>query len=171
MPWFVTAYVILALAAVVLAALGHGRKHEGLQMTAVIISLAAGLILGFGAAGSDTSGGHYHYYINGVRAGSGVVVFFQGFALAIIFGALPNLLGMAIGSLPGYLKRQSRNGEFSLIGKIACVFCLVEGGLGAIIAIVTAIVKKSAAAAIGGLITSGVLLLAGAYLLGRWRNN
>ncbi|MBR0136865.1 MAG: hypothetical protein IJM15_00430 [Erysipelotrichaceae bacterium] len=170
MPWFVTAYIILALIAVIFAALGHSKKHEGLQMIGVGISLAAGLILGFGAAGSDTSSGHYTYYINGVRAGSGVMVFFQGFALAIVFGALPNLLGMAIGSLPGYLKSQNRNGGFSLIGKIACVFCLVEGGLGSIIAIITAIVKKSAAAAAGGLIVSGTLLLVGAYLLGRWKN-
>ena len=170
MPWFVTAYLILALTAVVFAALGQSKKHEGLQMIGIGVSLCAGLILGFGAAGSNTSSGHYTYYINGVRAGSGVMVFFQGFALAIIFGALPNLLGMAIGSLPGYLKRQSGNGQFSLFGKIACVFCLVEGGLGTIIAIVTAIVKKSAAAAAGGLIVSGVLLLVGSYLLGRWKN-
>ena len=125
MPWFIIVYLLGALAALVLSAIGHSKKHEGFIMAGVVIGLICGLILGFGAFGSSTGAGHYAYYVNGVRVASGFIIFFEAIAIAIIFGALPNLLGMMIAAeLQATLRQGSGSYASSCLLKVSSVFLL-----------------------------------------------
>ena len=82
MPWFVILYLICAVIALVLSAIGHSRKNEVFILAAAVIGFVSALIMGFGVAGMSTGAGHYAYYVNGVRVASGLTVFFQAFAFA-----------------------------------------------------------------------------------------
>ena len=168
MPWFITVYLIGALVAVILSAIGHSKKNEGLQMAAVIIGLISGIVLGIGAFGSSTGGGHYAYYVNGVRVASGFVVFFEALAIAIIFGAFPNLLGMFLSAIPSFFAQKSVGSQASMGLKILCVFFMVEGILGFVIAIIMAIVHKSLKGAITGILSSATLFGIGMFIKAKW---
>ena len=163
MPWFITVYLIGAIAAVIFSAMGHSKKNETFIFAGVIIGFICGLVLGFGAFGTHSGAGAYAYYVNGVRVASGIMVFFEAFAIAIIFGALPNLLGLLIANMPAYFTKTG-NGKASKGMKLICIFLLVEGILGLITALIMAIVRKSLSAAITGFISSGTLLAIGLLL-------
>ena len=168
MPWFVTVYLIGALTAIVLSAIGHSKKKEGLQMAAAIIGLISGIVLGIGVFGSSVGGGHYAYYVNGVRVASGVMVFFEAFAIAIIFGAFPNLVGMFLGSLPSFFAQKSVGSQASMGLKILCIFFMVEGILGIVITIIMAIVNKSIKGAVVGLMSAATFIGIGMFIKTKW---
>lgn len=163
MPWFITVYLIGAVAAVILSATGHSKKNETFIMAGVIIGFICGLVLGFGAFGSKTGAGAYAYYVNGVRVASGIMVFFEAFAIAIIFGAFPNLFGLLIANMPGYFTKTG-SGKASKGMKLICIFLIVEGILGLITALIMAIIRKSFSAAITGVISSSTFLAIGLLL-------
>ena len=167
MPWFITVYLIGALVAVVLSAIGHSKKNEGLQMIAAVVGLISGIVLGIGAFGSSMGGGHYAYYVNGVRVASGVMVFFEAFAIAIIFGAFPNLVGMFVAAIPSFFKRTG-TGQAPMGLKILSVFFMVEGILGFVIAVIMAIVNKSLKGAVVGILSAGVMFGIGALIRWKW---
>jgi hypothetical protein len=168
MPWFIIVYLLGALAALVLSAIGHSKKHEGFIMAGVVIGLICGLILGFGAFGSSTGAGHYAYYVNGVRVASGFMIFFEAIAIAIIFGALPNLLGMMIAGLPKAFRSSGTAGNAPTGIRILCIFLFVESILGFLVAVILAIVKKSVSGLFTGLISSGTLFLIAMFMKKKW---
>ena len=167
MPWYVTCYLIGALIAVVLSTIGHAKKNESLQMTAAVISLVSGVLLGIGLFGTQMGAGKYAYYVNGVRVASGVMIFFEAFAIAIILGAFPNLLGMFLGSLPSYFKR-SPTGKASKGVKALCIFFLAEGILGFIVAVILGIVRKNIPAALPGVAMSLIMFGIGYFMKQKW---
>ncbi len=167
MPWYIVCYLIGALIAVVLSMIGTAKKNETLRMAAAVISLVSGVILGIGLFGSQVGGGHYAYYVNGVRVASGVIIFFEAFAVAIILGAFPNLLGMFLGSLPSYFKG-SPTGKASPGIKALCIFFLAEGILGFIVTVILAIVRKNIPAALPGIGMSLLMFGIGIFIKKRW---
>ena len=167
MPWYIVCYLIGALIAVVLSTIGTAKKNETLRMAATVISLVSGVILGIGLFGTQVGGGHYAYYVNGVRVASGVMVFFEAFAIAVILGAFPNLLGMFLGSLPSYFARTG-TGKASPGMKALCIFFLIEGILGFAVAVILAIVRKNILGALPGIAMSLVMFGIGLFIKKRW---
>ena len=109
----------------------------------------------------------YAYYVNGVRVASGVMIFFEAFAIAIIMGAFPNLVGMFLGSLPSYFNRPS-SGKASPGIKALCIFFLVEGILGFVVALILAIVRKNLLGALPGIGMSLIMFGIGFFIKKRW---
>ena len=174
MPFFLKLYLVLALVSIVVRAVGSAMKHDKLDIAGVFIGLAAGVILAIGFAMLDDSrvSGAYVYKVNGVRVGSGIVTFVQSFAIGIMGGAVPSLIGMGIGDGIRAAAQRKAAGDksISLLGKIGCVFFLVEGGFGLIGGLIRFFVDmEDSELAIPFLIVGLVFLAPGLLLLRKWR--
>lgn len=174
MPFFLKIYLVLALVSIVVRAVGSAMKHDKLDIAGVFVGIAAGVVLAIGLAMLDDSrgSGAYVYKVNGVRVASGAVTYMQAFVIGIMGGAVPSLIGMGIGEGIRKATQRKASGDesFSLLGKIGCVFFLVEGVFGLISGMIRFIVDmEDSKLAVPFLIVGLVFLAPGLLLLRKWQ--
>ena len=176
MPLFLKIYLILAAVSIVVRTVGSAKRLGNLDLSGVFIAIAAGAVLGIGYAMLDSStvSGAYVYKVNGVVVSGGIVNVAEAFCILLMGGAVPSLIGMAIGDGIRKAAERKASGDksISLLGKVACVFFLIEAG-GAIIMAICDIFSGAGNSTMlmAYLFTVLIFLIPGLLLLRKWRKS
>ncbi len=149
MPFFLLLYLIIALAALVLFAIGY-NKNDQYRKIGLILCAAAGIVFAIAWAG-----------IGGGDTGAWTAIGMPLFAAMV-----PAIFGNLAGGLASYIGKSVRNG-LPLGMKVLCVFLLFFG-LPGLIGIGRAIIAHELQPAIIGIVFCLIFLLPGGVLLSKW---